>query len=184
MVILRFRMLPGSKTMDTLVKLMYNNKTVSQVQDFKIMGIIIRRSRCNDAISHCSYCKHHKTLTPLHLAIAITLDEMSISKDYRSIFWTLVNGFLKYFILQKEFFIVPYKICYFYFPLNDYLCCFPLPWYASFVHEKMLEFFPNVLSLSWRISTCRWFQIEPCATGCILSPIIRNNSTTPIVKIN
>ena len=40
MVILRFRMLPGPKTMDTLVKHMHNSRTIGQVRDFKIMGII------------------------------------------------------------------------------------------------------------------------------------------------
>ena len=67
-------MLPGSKTKDTLVKCMHNSRTISQVQGFKIMGIIIKRT---NTISHCSHHKHHKTLTPLHRAIAITLNEMS-----------------------------------------------------------------------------------------------------------
>ena len=73
-VILRSQMLLGAKTMDTLVKRMHNTRTISQVQ---IIGIIIKRNRYNDTISHCSHHKHHKTLTPFHRAIAITLDEMS-----------------------------------------------------------------------------------------------------------
>ena len=72
-IILRSRMLPNSKTMDTLIKRMQNSRTISQVQDFKIMGIIIKRYQYNDTISHCSHHKHHKTFTPFHLAIAITL---------------------------------------------------------------------------------------------------------------
>ena len=74
MVILRSQMLLGAKTMDTLVKRMHNTRTISQVQ---IIGIIIKRNRYNDTISHCSHHKHHQTLTPFHRAIAITLDEMS-----------------------------------------------------------------------------------------------------------
>ena len=42
----------------------------------------------------------------------------------------------------------------------------------------------STLDKSWRIYTSRRFQIESWATGCILSPVIRNNSITPIVKIN
>ena len=95
-------MLPNSKTMDTLIKRMQNSRTISQVQDFKIMGIIIKRYQYNDTISHCSHHKHHKTFTPFHLAIAITLVTWVTSKYYRSIFWTLVNSFLKHFILQKD----------------------------------------------------------------------------------
>ena len=67
----------GNFSMDTPVKSMHNSRKISQVQDFKIMGIIIKLSRYNDKISHCSHHKHHKALTPLHCAIVITLDEMS-----------------------------------------------------------------------------------------------------------
>ena len=38
MVILRSRMLPGSKTMDTLVKRTRNSRTICQVQDFQDYG--------------------------------------------------------------------------------------------------------------------------------------------------
>ena len=72
-VILRSQMLLGAETMDTLVKRMHNTRTISQVQ---IIGIIIKRNRYNDTISHCSHHKHHQTLTPFHRAIVITLDEM------------------------------------------------------------------------------------------------------------
>ena len=41
----------------------------------------------------------------------------------------------------------------------------------------------STLDKSRRISTSRRFQIEPCATGCILSPVTRNSSITPIVKL-
>ena len=44
------------------------------LEDFKIVDLIIKRNRDNDTIIHCS---HHKILTTLHRAIAITLDEMS-----------------------------------------------------------------------------------------------------------
>ena len=34
-------MLPGSKTMDALIKRMHNSRTISQIHDFKIMGMIM-----------------------------------------------------------------------------------------------------------------------------------------------
>ena len=34
-------MLPSSKTMDSLIKRMHNSRTISQIQDFKIMGMIM-----------------------------------------------------------------------------------------------------------------------------------------------
>ena len=51
-VILRSRLLPGCRTIDTLVKRMHRSRTNSQDQDFEIMGIIIKRNRYNDTISH------------------------------------------------------------------------------------------------------------------------------------
>ena len=77
MVILRSQMLLSSETMDTLVKCMYNSRTINQVQDYKIMGTMIKRNRYNNTINHYCHHKHHKTLTSLHPLIAITVDEMT-----------------------------------------------------------------------------------------------------------
>ena len=141
MVILFSQMLLGSKTMDTLIKHMHTSRTLSQVQDFKIISIIIKCNHYNDTVSHCRHHKHHKTLPLFHRAIAITQDEMSNIKRLQISFLNICYQFFKTFCITKRVLLFPAKYVRFTFLLFNFL------WMQSFYKVIRMHFIhSNVIS--------------------------------------